>query len=174
LLLLREWTFLVRGRGKPCADLEKEYQACRKISVDVDWTDRAPVPGIDTGRALRFPNQGRFHPTKYLAGLARAIVARSGRLYENTAYVAHNGADDRIEIHTEEGRVIQAGSAVFATNSPVNDKVTIHTKQVPDRTYAIAGAVPKGSVPDARTPSSGTRATRIFMFASSRSATART
>jgi nitrite reductase/ring-hydroxylating ferredoxin subunit len=38
---------------------------------------------------------------------------------------------------------------VFATNSPVNDKVTIHTKQVPDRTYAIAGLVPRGSVPDA-------------------------
>jgi hypothetical protein len=36
---------------------------------------------------------------------------------------------------------------VFATNSPVNDKVIIHTKQVPDRTYAIAGAVPKGSWP---------------------------
>src|SRR5437868_9042253 len=104
---------------------------------------------MDTGRALRFPNQGRFHPTKYLAGLARAIVARGGRLYDNTAYVAHNEADDRVEIRTEGGFVIRAGTAVFATNSPVNDKVTIHTKQVPDRTYAIAGAVPKGSVPDA-------------------------
>ena len=38
---------------------------------------------------------------------------------------------------------------MFATNSPVNDKLTIHTKQIPDRTYAIAGRAPKGSVPDA-------------------------
>ena len=30
----------------------------------------------EPGRALRFSNQGRFHPTKYLAGLAQAIVAR--------------------------------------------------------------------------------------------------
>ena len=43
--------------------------------------DRAPVPGIDTGKALRFPDQARFHPTKYLAGLARAILARGGRIY---------------------------------------------------------------------------------------------
>src|SRR5207245_4429783 len=35
------------------------------------------------------------------------------------------------------------------TNSPVNNKMTLHTKQVPDRTYVIAGLVPKASVPDA-------------------------
>jgi glycine/D-amino acid oxidase-like deaminating enzyme/nitrite reductase/ring-hydroxylating ferredoxin subunit len=129
--------------------LEEEYEACLKIDVDVDWVDRAPVPGIDTGRALRFPNQGRFHPTKYLAGLARSILARGGRIYANTAYVAHDEADESIEISTERGCVIRAGAAVFATNSPVNDKFTIHTKQVPARTYAIAGRVPKGVVPDA-------------------------
>jgi nitrite reductase/ring-hydroxylating ferredoxin subunit len=38
---------------------------------------------------------------------------------------------------------------VFATNSPTNNKVAIHPKQVPDRTYVIAGRVPKGSVEDA-------------------------
>jgi glycine/D-amino acid oxidase-like deaminating enzyme/nitrite reductase/ring-hydroxylating ferredoxin subunit len=141
--------FLFAAEESHRADLEEEYEACCRINVDVDWTDRAPVPGIDTGKALRFPNQGRLHPTKYLAGLARAILARGGRLYENTAYVAHQEADDRVEIRTEQGFVIRAGTAVFATNSPVNDKVTIHTKQVPDRTYVIAGPVPKGSVPDA-------------------------
>src|SRR5881394_4462097 len=71
--------FLFPAEESHRADLGEEYQACRRINVDVDWTDRAPVPGMDTGRALRFPNQGRFHPTKYLAGLARAIVARGGR-----------------------------------------------------------------------------------------------
>src|SRR5690242_302848 len=55
--------FLFPAEESHRADLEKEYQACRKINVDVDWTDRAPVPGINTGSALHFPNQGRFHPT---------------------------------------------------------------------------------------------------------------
>jgi len=141
--------FLFAAEESHRAGLEEEYQACRKIDVDIDWVDRAPVPGINTGRALRFSNQGRFHPTKYLAGLARAILARGGRLYADTAYVAHNETDDRVEISTEQGCVIRAGAAVFATNSPVNDKMTLHTKQVPDRTYVIAGLVPKASVPDA-------------------------
>ena len=73
--------FLFPAEESHRADLEEEYEACRKINVDVDWVDRAPVPGIDTGKALRFSNQGRLHPTKYLAGLARAILARGGRLY---------------------------------------------------------------------------------------------
>jgi nitrite reductase/ring-hydroxylating ferredoxin subunit len=38
---------------------------------------------------------------------------------------------------------------VVATNSPINDRVVIHTKQAPYRTYAIASLVPSGSIPDA-------------------------
>ncbi len=131
------------------AELEEEYEACRKIGVDVEWADRAPVPGMDTGMALRFPNQGRFHPTKYLAGLARALIARGGRIYANTAHSSDQETDAGVEITTEAGHVIRAGAAVFCTNSPTNDKVAIHSKQTPDRTYVVAGRVPKGSVPDA-------------------------
>lgn len=129
--------------------LQKEYDACRSIDVEVEWVDRAPIPGLDTGRALRFPNQGRFHPTRYLAGLARAIENRGGRLFANTAYVDHDEADDHVTIETDNGPTIRASAAVFATNSPVNDTVKLHTKEVPMRTYAIAARLPKGSVPDA-------------------------
>jgi glycine/D-amino acid oxidase-like deaminating enzyme/nitrite reductase/ring-hydroxylating ferredoxin subunit len=130
--------------------LEEEYDACRRIGVkDVEWVERAPVPGIDTGRALRFARQGRFHPTKYLAGLAKAIVARGGRFYADTVHVSDDEDELGVTITTEAGPKIRARAAVFATNSPTNDKVTIHTKQLPDRTYVVAGRVPKGSVPDA-------------------------
>jgi glycine/D-amino acid oxidase-like deaminating enzyme/nitrite reductase/ring-hydroxylating ferredoxin subunit len=141
--------FLRPTEEGPIADLQEEYDACRKLGVPVEWTDSAPIPGLDSGRSLRFPNQGRFHPTKYLAGLARAIAGRGGRLFANTPYASDKETEDGVEITTEGGAVIRAQSAVFATNSPVNNKVEVHTKQVPDRTYAIAGRVPKGSVPDA-------------------------
>ena len=142
--------YLFPAREEDRKDLEEEYQACQTVGVDeVEWADRAPVPGLDTGPALRFGRQGRFHPTKYLKGLARAIVARGGRFYADTTHVSDKEVDGGVEITTEGGAVIRASAAVFATNSPTNDKVAIHTKQLPDRTYAIAGRVPKGSVPDA-------------------------
>jgi nitrite reductase/ring-hydroxylating ferredoxin subunit len=98
---------------------------------------------------LRFPDQARFHPLKYIRGLIAAIEGREGRIYGSTVYVDHREEDGGVMIETEAGPRIRARAAVFATNSPVNDKVTIHTKQVPDRTYVIASPVPKGSVPDA-------------------------
>lgn len=142
--------YLFAAEEQHIAELEEEFDACTSLEMEVEWAARAPVPGFDTGRALRFPRQGRFHPTKYLAGLARAIEARGGRLHANTAHVAdEEDADGNVSITTEAGPVIRARAAVFATNSPTNNKVAIHSRQQPDRTYAIAGRVPKGSVPDA-------------------------
>ncbi|MGZ8997647.1 MAG: FAD-dependent oxidoreductase, partial [Allosphingosinicella sp.] len=141
--------YLIPTEEGPIADLQEEYDACRSIGVEVEWADRAPIPGLESGRCLRFPNQGRFHPTKYLAGLARAITDRGGRLYSDTVHVGDEEKDGGVEITTERGPVIRARAAVFATNSPTNNKVAIHPKQLPQRTYVIAGRVPKGSVPDA-------------------------
>lgn len=141
--------FLVPAEQAHVRDLEAEYEACRKIGVDVEWVDEAPIPLADRGRALRFPNQGRFHPLKYVRGLIAAIEGRGGRIYGSTVYVSDKEQDDEVEIETEAGGRIRARAAVFATNSPVNDKVAIHTKQIPDRTYVIAGSVPKGAAPDA-------------------------
>ncbi|HKT15633.1 MAG TPA: FAD-dependent oxidoreductase, partial [Allosphingosinicella sp.] len=78
--------FLFAAEEKHRAQLEQEYEACTTLEVPVDWADRAPIPGIDSGRALRFPDQARFHPTKYLAGLARAIAARGGRFFADTVH----------------------------------------------------------------------------------------
>lgn len=141
--------YLIPTEEGPISDLQEEFDACRKIGVEVEWADSAPIPGMESGRCLRFPNQGRIHPMRYLAGLARAIAARGGRIYSDTVHVGDEEKDGRVEITTERGPIIRAGAAVFATNSPTNNKVAIHSKQVPDRTYAIAGRVPRGSVPDA-------------------------
>ena len=140
--------FLVPAEPAHMDHLEAEFDACRRIGVDVEWTDQAPLPLFEGARALRFANQARFHPLKYVRGLIRAIEARDGRIHGRTVYTDHREEDGGVVIETEAGPRIRAKAAVFATNSPVNDKVAIHTKQIPDRTYVVAGPVPKGSVPD--------------------------
>jgi nitrite reductase/ring-hydroxylating ferredoxin subunit len=74
---------------------------------------------------------------------------RGGRLYADTAYVDSREEGGGVVIETEGGATIRALAAVFATNSPVNDRVALHTKETPMRTYAIAARVPEGSAPDA-------------------------
>ena len=141
--------YLVAAEPAHQSDLEEEYETCRRIGVDVEWSDTAPVLMPPGTRALRFADQGRFHPLKYCAGLIEAIRGRGGRLYAQTAYVEHDEEGDGVTIRTEAGPTIRAKAALFATNSPVNDRVSIHTKQVPMRTYAMAARVPAGSVEDA-------------------------
>jgi Rieske Fe-S protein len=44
---------------------------------------------------------------------------------------------------------VTACHAVFATNSPINDRLALHTKMAPYRTYAMAFTLPRGALPDA-------------------------
>jgi glycine/D-amino acid oxidase-like deaminating enzyme len=99
-------------------------------------------------RSLRFPNQARFHPLKYLAGLARAITQRGGRLFGDTTVESAMEEKTGVVVKSDRGTV-RATDVVFATNSPIGGSVTIHTKQAPYRTYALAATLTRGSLPDA-------------------------
>jgi glycine/D-amino acid oxidase-like deaminating enzyme/nitrite reductase/ring-hydroxylating ferredoxin subunit len=129
--------------------LAREIDAAHRVGLTgVGWADRAPMKGVDTGRCLRFPRMGRFHPLKYLAGLADAVARDGGRCF--TARVVSVGSDgNTVTVQSEQGHVVTARAAVVATNSPINDRVTIHTKQAPYRTYVVAATVPRGTVDDA-------------------------
>jgi Rieske Fe-S protein len=50
-------------------------------------------------------------------------------------------------VNTREGPTVTTDAIVVATNTPVNDKLVIHAKQAPYRTYAIAVPVARGVVP---------------------------
>ena len=131
--------------GKP-EDLVDEYRAALRAGVDgLVWVDRAPIEGFDTGRCLRFPRQGQFHPLKYLSGLAQAIVRGGGRIHcGEHAEEVHGGAEPHVR--TRSGHRIDYADVVVATNAPISDRVAIHTKQAPYITYVIAARVPAGSV----------------------------
>ncbi len=133
--------------GDDSSVLDEELKAAHRIGLkDVTMVDRAPVGSFDTGRALRFPRQGEFHPLKYLAGLAGALVRMGGRIHTGT-HVTHVTGGSTAHVETADGRFIAADSIVVATNSPINDMLVIHTKQAPYRTYAIGMQVPKGAMP---------------------------
>lgn len=136
--------YLFSGGGKE--SLEKELDAARRAGMEVEMVDRAPLE-FDTGKALRFPGQGRFHPVKYLAGIAR-VVGRKGTVHTHT-HVSEVEDGPQVRITTADGITVTAGAAVVATNTPINTRLAIHSKQAPYRTYVIAARIRSGSVHDA-------------------------
>lgn len=139
--------YLFAGDGDEPADLERERGAALRAGLSVEWVPRAPLLPFDTGRCLRFPNQAQFHPLRYLAGLATAVRREGGRIF-GTHATRFVGAPRGL-VETTSGHTIAASDVVVATNSPVNDLITMHTKQGAYRTYVVAGRVPAGRIPPA-------------------------
>ncbi|MGH9173575.1 MAG: NAD(P)/FAD-dependent oxidoreductase, partial [Vicinamibacterales bacterium] len=141
--------YLCLAPGESPDKLDREIQAAHRAGLaDVEWLARPPLDSLGPGPCLRFPRQGQFHPLKYLAGLARALERDGGRLFTGThAESIQGGAPATVSIRG--GHAVTANAVVVATNTPINDRVAMHTKQAPYRTYAIGGLVPCGSVPRA-------------------------
>jgi glycine/D-amino acid oxidase-like deaminating enzyme/nitrite reductase/ring-hydroxylating ferredoxin subunit len=138
--------YLFLAEGDTRETLERELEAAQRAGLRaVELLERAPFTSFDTGPCLRFPNQGQFHPLKYLARLAEAIRHEGGRIFTGSHAERVEGG---IPALVHAGRhVVTADAVVVATNVPVNDTVAIHTKQAPYMTYVIGGRVPHGSVP---------------------------
>ena len=126
--------------------LDDELAATHRAGLTgIEKVERVPWDSYDTGPALRFPRQGQFHPLKYLKGLAAGIQKRNGRIFTEThAKNIEGGKITRVE--TSTGGVVTARAVVVATNTPVNDRIAIHTKQAPYQTYVIGARIPKDSV----------------------------
>ena len=137
--------YLLLSPGEDEKLLDRELDAARRAGlVSVEEASHVPWRFYDSGPCLRFPNQGQFHPLKYLAGVAKAIQQGGGHLFTKThADEISGGSPATVKAgqHT-----VSADAVVVATNSPINDLVAIHTKQAPYMTYVIGARVPSGSV----------------------------
>jgi glycine/D-amino acid oxidase-like deaminating enzyme/nitrite reductase/ring-hydroxylating ferredoxin subunit len=129
--------------------LDDEVSAAQEIGVSVDRGTGLPLRGL-TGRPyLRYPRQATFHPLKYLRGLAEALVAENCRIHPFTPVLEVAEEQDGVRLSTEGGHTVTAKFAVVATNSPIHDMVSLHTKQAPYRTYAMGFAIARGLLEDA-------------------------
>lgn len=131
--------------------LEDELKAAHRAGLeDVERVKRAPLDSFDTGSALRFPRQAQFHPLKYLNALAELVRRDGGLVFTGGAAHAseiQGGPSGRVV--TSGGYTVHATDIVVATNTPVNDRFEIHTKQAPYLTYVIGARVPSGYIPHA-------------------------
>ncbi|MCD0467288.1 FAD-dependent oxidoreductase [Flavobacterium sp. ENC] len=124
-------------------NLHKELEATKNAGLHTELLATTPaIQGGETMECLAFYNQAQFHVLHYLKALADAFVSLGGQIF----------TEARAEEITKEGAKINgftfsAKDIVVATNSPVNDTLTMHTKQAAYRTYVIAGKIPKGKLP---------------------------
>jgi len=122
--------------------LDEEFEATHRAGIATELLTGVPGIEIERGPCLKFPHQGQFHPLKYLAGLTDSLIRMGVKIYTESR-VTDISAN---LVKTESAFEIRASHVVVATNTPVNDLFTMHTKQYPYRTYVIGLLLPKGSV----------------------------
>lgn len=121
--------------------LQKEHKATNKAGVQTTLLDHTPGLNSAPAPCLHYKNQAQFHILKYLKGMADAIIRMGGEIYTETHVTGIKDGECMAN-----GFKVTAECIVVATNTPINDRVTMHTKQYPYRTYVVGLKVPKGAV----------------------------
>jgi glycine/D-amino acid oxidase-like deaminating enzyme/nitrite reductase/ring-hydroxylating ferredoxin subunit len=137
------------SRDEAAKQLDKELEAAEKSGLVVARATGLPLQGLEGAATLHYPNQATFHPLKYLQALARIVLDKGGLILANSPVVKVDELKDGVRITTENMRTATADHAIVATNTPINNRVELHSKMAPYRTYAMTFALPRGALPDA-------------------------
>lgn len=116
--------------------LKEEARLGEELGLDLKYIENIPnFPHL--GPAVEYPSQAQFHPLKYMASLIRVMKDLGVEIYENS-HVREFGAEGDYQLLTTDSDfTIKSTYLVVATDSPVNNRYYIHTKQTAYRTYAV-------------------------------------
>jgi glycine/D-amino acid oxidase-like deaminating enzyme/nitrite reductase/ring-hydroxylating ferredoxin subunit len=129
--------------------LKEDAALARELGFDAVFVADVPFAG---GQGVRFPDQARFHPRKYLAGLAAAVRAKGGEIFEDSG--AEQFYENPLRVKAN-GRRVRCKDIVIATHHPLAgvagtiSATMFQTKLALYTSYVVAGRVPRGTVPDA-------------------------
>jgi glycine/D-amino acid oxidase-like deaminating enzyme/nitrite reductase/ring-hydroxylating ferredoxin subunit len=142
------------------SDVEEEYAAARDAGLAVELVDDVPLP-YGVAKAVRLGDSAEFHARKFVLGIADALLAAGGQIYEQTPITTlHERRGPALE--AEGGMRVRAKDVVVTTLMPVFDRAVYWTRLTAKRSYAIAcrvtGEVPHGMFISAGQPTRSIRA----------------
>lgn len=134
------------GATKESDPIRREHRTLRDLGIGgVDLKNGIPNLFFDSSESLCVSEQAQFHPIRFMNGLARAIEQYGGQIITDCRVTQVQ--DKPAQVQLAGDWIVRAKKIIVATNSPINDQFTIHTKQAPYRSYVLAAKIPKGSVP---------------------------
>lgn len=129
--------------------LQEIARLANDLGFDAEYLDTVPLvdrPGV------RFEDQAKFHPLKYLSALVRRVPGDGSHAFEHTE--ADEVTSEPLSVNAG-GHTIACGHVVVATHAPLMGKTNIasatllQTKLYLYSSYAVRGRIPKGTAPEA-------------------------
>ncbi len=129
--------------------LHEDAQLACELGFDAQFLDSVPHANRC---GVRFANQAKFHPRRYLAALVAKIPGSGSHVFENTNF---DQFDPAAGIVQASGRRIRCDSVVIASHNPVMggssavSAALFQTKLALYTSYVLGAQLSKGSVPEA-------------------------
>jgi glycine/D-amino acid oxidase-like deaminating enzyme/nitrite reductase/ring-hydroxylating ferredoxin subunit len=129
--------------------LRKDAELAGELGFDANFIGSVPLverPGI------RFPNQAKFHPRKYVQALLHTIPGAGSHVFEHSA--VDNVEDNPLTVHVGTHK-IACNYIVVATHSPLMGKsgvlsaTLLQTKLFLYTSYIVGARVEGGELPEA-------------------------
>jgi glycine/D-amino acid oxidase-like deaminating enzyme len=130
-------------------EFREEAALATHLGFDATFVSDVPFVG---GPGVCFEGQARFHPWRYLAGVATAVRAKGAYIFE------HSDAEDfreKLLSLKANGFWVRGEDIVIATHNPqvglsaMTSATLFQTKLALFSSYVVAGRVASGAVPDA-------------------------
>lgn len=116
--------------------LRDEVAAASRLGLPATYTESTTLP-FDVAGAVRFEEQARFDPRRYLLALASEIDdSERSHVFERTRATDVESGDP-CRVGTDSGQVA-ADDVVVATNFPIYDHAFYYARLVPKRSYVLA------------------------------------
>lgn len=137
------------GRQK----IREEVEAARNLGLPASYTESTELP-YDVEAAVKFTNQARFHPRRYLLELTRHIPGPESHVFEETT--VQNVTDGTpCQVSTDRGEVV-ADDVVIGTHFPIRDPALYFARLLPKRSYVLGARLatdpPEGMYYDPEEP----------------------
>jgi glycine/D-amino acid oxidase-like deaminating enzyme/nitrite reductase/ring-hydroxylating ferredoxin subunit len=144
--------------------VEREVAAARRAGLPAELVARLDLP-FDIAAAVRVPEQGEFHPVRFVEGVAAELERRGVRIHEGTMAVGVD-AGSPCRVRTSAGRTVTAGAVIVATHLPFLDRGLYFARCHPERSYVVAapyegGAAGEGMYLSTESPSHSIRVHRL-------------
>jgi glycine/D-amino acid oxidase-like deaminating enzyme/nitrite reductase/ring-hydroxylating ferredoxin subunit len=116
--------------------VKKEARAAKRLDLPAEFVEPEEIDlPYETTGAVRFTEQGQFHPRKYVLGLAAAVSENGREVFESTrATDVSFGSPCRV---STEGGTITADRVVCATHFPVFDRGGFFARMKTKRSHVL-------------------------------------
>ncbi len=128
--------------------LEKDFETAQALGMEALLQGGANALPFPNAGYLELPRQAKFHPLKFLTGVAKAAAAAGVNIYEKTEVRDIRYRANGATISTTRATV-RAREVILATYQPFKNPWATFLKKGMYVSYVLEAAIPAGTFPEA-------------------------